>query len=448
MPTAAKSLRASREPSGLRGEIAALSELAPVRAATGWLRRNPAEILRWQREVCSIPAPPFGEAPRAAWLKEKLHALGLSESHIDEAGNVLAVFSHPHSAKKMSADQDCVALIAHMDTVFPKGTAVNIRQEGKRLYGPGASDNGSGLAALMALAAAMESAELELNAPVLFVCTVGEEGEGNLRGVRHLFLDSPWRERIACALVVDGAGTENIVRQALGSRRFEVTLRGPGGHSWNDFGVPNPIAVMARAISDFYEAEDTRAGDIRVGDARRNPPRSAYNVGVIHGGVSVNSIPESAAMRVDLRSQTAAELDRMEAALRAVLAGALAHCESGVGRPRDDSQISGARSKLSVEIRSIGDRPAAELAAGARIGQVVRAVDAQLGIRARSHCSSTDANLPLSLGREALSLGAGGSGGGAHTLGEWFDSAGRELGLERLLLMTAALAGIGSGAKA
>jgi di/tripeptidase len=239
--------------------------------------------------------------------------------------------------------------------------------------------------------------------------------------MRHLFSSEPWKDSIARTLVVDGAGTETIVKQALGSRRFEVTLRGKGGHSWSDFGDPNPIAQLARAVSEFYKTPASSAPK----------KKSAYNVGVIAGGTSVNSIPESASMRVDLRAESEEEIKRLESALRAAVEQALkGNAQAAAGR------------KLSAEIRKIGDRPAAELVPGARILQIARAVDAHLGIRSRLHVSSTDANIPLALGREAVSIGAGGAGGGAHTLNEWFDPAGRDLGLKRILLMVLALAGV------
>lgn len=396
-----------------RQQIAELSEQRAVHAAFAWFRRNEAELCSWQMEFASIPAPPFGEAERGEWLRAKFAELGLRDCRTDDAGNVLGIFP------AINDERGTLALSSHIDTVFPAGTAINIRREGERLLGPGISDNASGVTALLALAAAMNSAELRTEAPILFAGTVGEEGEGNLRGMRHLFTSDPWKDSIAHTLVVDGAGTETIVKQALGSRRFEVTVRGRGGHSWSDFGDPNPIAVLAQAVADFYKTQPAAAPK----------KKSAYNVGVISGGTSVNSIPESASMRVDLRGESEEEIERLEAALGAAVEEAVkANAQGAAGR------------KLSAEIRKIGERPAAELIAGARILQIVRAVDAHLGIRSRLHVSSTDANIPLSLGKEAVSIGAGGTGGGAHTLHEWFDPTGRDLGLKRILLSVLALA--------
>lgn len=412
MATATRTRRTQTEGTS-RQHLAELSEQRQIQAASAWFRHNETQICRWQTEVCSVPAPPFGEAERAAWLRDKFRELELQQVAIDEAGNVTGIF--PGSAR-----DSMVAVAAHMDTVFSAQTPIHIRREGERLWGPGISDNGAGLAALMALAAAMNAANVKPLAPILFVATVGEEGEGDLRGIRHIFSTAGWKDSIRYTLVVDGAGTETIVRQALGSRRFEITLRGKGGHSWSDFGDPNPIAALARAIANFYKTPASSVQD----------KKSAYNVGMISGGTSVNSIPESAAMRFDLRGQSSDEIDNLETALRHSIEAAI----------KSDGTRAG--NKLRCEIRKIGDRPAAVLANGARILQIVKAVDAHLGIRSRMHCSSTDANIPLALGEEAVSIGAGGTGGGAHTLHEWFDPKGRELGLKRILLAVAALAGL------
>ncbi|HEV2112672.1 MAG TPA: M20/M25/M40 family metallo-hydrolase [Terriglobales bacterium] len=416
---ATKSKRAPREALLPRQQIAQLAGLRPVHHAFAWFRKHEEALVQLQLELAAIPAPPFGEAARSAWFKQKFQGLGLA-TQVDEAGNVIAA--------RAGADSElpAVALIAHMDTVFPEGTPLKYRSEGGKLYGPGISDNGSGLVALLALAESLRWTDVRNRADIIFVCTVGEEGEGNLRGVRHLFANGEWRQKIGYAIIVDGAGTETIVSQALGSRRFEITVRGKGGHSWSDFGEPNPIAVLARAICDLYKIEVSTT-------ARK---KSAYNVGVIEGGTSVNSIPEAARMRVDIRSESQSELERLEHELRAAVARAVRSV-----RAPSKAEAAG-KPALQCEIESIGERPAAELASGARILQVMRAVDAHLGIDSRLHCSSTDANIPLALGKEALSIGAGGSGGGAHTLKEWYDPAGRDLGLKRILLATLAIAGV------
>ncbi len=403
---------------GLQPEIARISSLPATRAALAWLRSREPKFAQWQLEMARIPAPPFGEATRGEWLQARFRELGLEEVSSDEVGNVFGV--HPGNGSR------CVSLSAHMDTVFPAGTPLNVRQQGSRLYGPGVSDNGAGLAALLAIAAALRAASVPHHAPILFIGNVGEEGEGDLRGMRHIFSNSPWKDSIAASLVLDGAGSDTIVAEALGSSRFEVIVRGPGGHSWSDFGAPNPIVALARAIQAFSQTSVPAS------------PKTTFNIGVIRGGTSVNSIPESVSMRVDIRSTSTAEIERLEAALRYALERAvLEESEASELRNPPQRRFSG----LSHELIPIGNRPAGELERGAHILQVIRAVDEHLDNTAQIQRASTDANIPLSLGREAIAIGGGGSGGGAHTLQEWFDCNGRELGLKRILLTLLALAG-------
>ena len=399
-------------------EIARLAASAELRSAFAWLRAQEAQFARWQLDVARIPSPPFGEAARATWLANKFHELGLDDVHNDDVGNVFGI--HPGFGRNY------VALSAHMDTVFPAGTPLNIRQQGNRLYGPGVSDNGAGLTALLAIAALLRAVRIRHALPFLFIANVGEEGEGDLRGMRHIFSSPRWKDSITYNLVLDGAGSDTVVAEALGSRRFEVIVRGPGGHSWSDFGAPNPILVLARAIQTFAQTPVPAS------------PKTTFNIGVIRGGTSVNSIPESASMRVDLRSTSMAEMERLEVAMRVALDDAVEQ-ESKTPETRAVSQRR--TSAVSSEIVVIGNRPAGELIPNARILQVIRAVDAHLANVAQVQRASTDANIPLSLGREAIAIGGGGTGGGAHTLQEWFDCNGRELGLKRILLTLLALAG-------
>jgi len=398
-------------------EVSRLAGLAEVRSAFHRFRAEEPQIARWQMEVSRVAAPPFGESARGQWLASRFREIGLAEVAIDEVGNVFGV--------RPGAGSRFVAMSAHIDTVFPATTPLNIRQQGSRLYGPGVSDNGAGIAALLAIASAMGDGQIRHTMPFVFIGNVGEEGEGDLRGMRHVFQSPRWSEAIAYSLVVDGAGADTIVAEALGSRRFEIIARGPGGHSWSDFGAPNPIIVLSRAIQTLSETPVPTA------------PKTTYNIGVIRGGTSVNSIPESASMRVDLRSTSTGEIDRLERTLRI----ALDHAMDAENRP---SVARGTRRSQNVtcEIVEIGNRPAGELASDARILQVIRAVDAHLGNVAQVQRASTDANIPLSLGREAIAIGGGGTGGGAHTLQEWFDCEGRELALRRILLTMLALSGV------
>jgi acetylornithine deacetylase/succinyl-diaminopimelate desuccinylase-like protein len=368
-------------------------------------------------EATRIAAPPFAEGARGAWLADRFRDLGLVDVHVDEVGNVFGV--------RPARGDRFVALSAHIDTVFPAATPLNIRQQASRLYGPGVSDNGAGIAAILAVASVLASERMEHTLPIVFIGNVGEEGEGDLRGMRQVFRTPRWRDTIACSVIVDGAGSDTIVAEALGSRRFEVIVRGPGGHSWSDFGAPNPIMALGRAIEIFSQTPVPTS------------PKTTFNVGVFRGGTSVNSIPESASIRVDLRSTSMAEIDRMERALRAAMEQAVA------AENRTAAQRGGLRPQVvQSEVIEIGNRPAGELAKDARLLQVIRAVDSNLGNIAQVQRASTDANIPLSLGREAIAIGGGGSGGGAHTLQEWFDCNGRDLGLRRILLTMLAMAGV------
>jgi tripeptide aminopeptidase len=399
-------------------EVARLAGSPAVRAAFDRFHSQESQFARWQMEATRVPAPPFGEAARGDWLADRFREIGLSDVQVDEVGNVFGV--RPGYGNRF------VTLSAHIDTVFPAATPLNVRQQGSRLYGPGVSDNGAGIAAMLAVASVLGSARISNGLPFLFIGNVGEEGEGDLRGMRHVFATPRWRDAIAYSVIVDGAGSDTVVAEALGSRRFEVIVRGPGGHSWSDFGAPNPIIAVSRAIEIFSQTSVPAS------------PKTTFNVGVIRGGTSVNSIPESASMRVDLRSTSMAEIDRLERSLLIALDQAVA-VENRTAAQR------GTRKPLVVqsEVVEIGNRPAGELPSDARLLKVIRAVDAQLGNTAQVQRASTDANIPLSLGREAIAIGGGGSGGGAHTLQEWFDCNGRELGLRRILLTMLTLSGAG-----
>lgn len=389
-------------------EISHIAELRSIHQTFRYLHLQEMEFRRWQMELAQIPAPPFGELARSAWLRQRFFDLGLHNVYVDELGNVFGLF-YPDK------EGPVLGLSAHLDTVFPPGTPVSAHEEGSKLYGPGISDNAAGVVAMLAVASALRQSEVRPAGNIVFIGNVGEEGEGNLRGMRGIFADPHWSKAINSLLVIDGAGADTYVTQALGSKRFEVTVRGPGGHSWSDFGIPNPIVLLCRALSQFSQAEAPEV------------PRTTFNIGVIQGGTSVNSIPESASARVDLRSASSAELQKLEIRLQESIRAAV---------PASSEQ------KISFEIKAIGDRPAATLPADARILQVIRAVDAHLGIKSIPRLASTDANIPLSLGKEAITIGSGGDGGGAHTLREWFDCTHRDLGLKRILLAALALTGV------
>src|SRR5229473_3310209 len=385
-------------------EVARLAGSPEARAAFDRFRSQESQFAQWQMEATRVAAPPFGEVARGLWLAERFRDLGLTGVQVDEVGNVFGV--RPGYGSRF------VALSAHIDTVFPAATPLNIRQEGSRLYGPGVADNGAGIAAMLAVAEALQTTRIPHPLPFVFIGNVGEEGEGDLRGMRHVFATPRWKNAIAYSIVVDGAGSDTVVAEALGSRRFEVIVRGPGGHSWSDFGAPNAIVILAKAIDTFTATT--------VPDT----PKTTFNIGVIRGGTSVNSIPESASMKIDIRSTSMTEMERLEQTLRLALNRAIEDqtMESQMRSPSHASTTQKRPAGVSCEVVVIGNRPAGELQAGARIFQVMRAVDAQLSNAAQVQRASTDANIPLSLGLEAIAIGGGGSGGGAHTLQEWFDS--------------------------
>ncbi len=379
------------------------------------LRASASATTEEQIRITEIPAPPFQESTRAAYMKKLFIAAGL-RVETDEIGNVIGEWS--------GASPDIVMLTAHMDTVFPQGTDVHVKREGGRLLAPGISDNGTGLAALVTISKAFREAKIKTTKTILFVADVGEEGEGNLRGMRALA--ETYKKRLKYVLALDGSATEYVTTAALASRRVEITITGPGGHSWSDFGAPNPIHAMGRGIARFVSA--------RVPEA----PRTSFNVGEIEGGTSVNSIPASAHMKVDLRSESETELAALEGLLRdAVKAGV--DEEMSAARERG---MAGSANLLNLKINVLGVRPAGELADNSPLLAALLAADNQLGNRSRKERSSTDANIPLSMGIPAISLGAGGRSGGAHTLDEWYDPAGRELGLQRVALTVLSVAGL------
>jgi len=383
---------------------AQLAENAQVRAALAWFAPNLSWINDQQARLTEIPAPPFQEAQRAAAVKALLSASGLNVQ-IDATGNVIGELAGVN-------EKEFVMLSAHLDTVFPAGTEVKVRRDGSRMLAPGISDNGTGLAALAAIARALHEAQIKPQRTILFVADVGEEGEGNLRGMRALV--DAYHGRLKAVIVLDGAGTDHVTTVALASRRLEVVINGPGGHSWSDFGMPNPINALVRGSVRFINTKVPAS------------PRTTFNLGQIEGGTSVNSIPYEARLKVDVRSESENELTRLESALRECMA-------AGV-RDEMESSRDRSRGKLEWKVEVIGSRPGGELAAESPLLAALRAADVVVGNESRIERSSTDANVPLSVGIDAISIGAGGNGGSAHSLQEWYDPAGREMGLKRALL--------------
>ena len=388
------------------------AETPEIRSALSWFTRNLAWINDQQVRITEIPAPPFQEAARASAVKTLLAESGLNVQ-IDKTGNVIGELSG-------ATEKEIVMLTAHLDTVFPPGTDVKVRREADRLSAPGISDNGTGLAALVSIARAIHESHIKPRRTILFVADVGEEGEGNLRGMRALVDD--YRSRLKAAVVLDGSGTDHVTTKALASRRLEVLITGPGGHSWSDFGMPNPINALVRGSIRFINTKVPAS------------PRTTFNLGQIEGGTSVNSIPYDAKLKVDIRSESEDELAKLESALReSIAAGVRDEMESA----RDRS-----KGKLDWKIEVLGIRPGGELAPNSPLFTALRTADDYVGNQSRIERSSTDANIPLSNGIDAISIGAGGTGGGAHSLQEWYEPSGREMGLKRALLILLGISGV------
>ena len=385
-----------------------------VTRALRFFETNADAITEEQVRICSVPATPFGEQERAEYLSRKFLELGLTEVEIDDEGNCLGLL-------KGSSPVPLLVVSAHLDTVFTADTDFTVTRRGGKLFAPGIADDGCGLAALIALAQAIQNEQIPIEGSILFVGTVGEEGEGNLRGVRHLFTKGRWASQIEAFLSFDGPGLDRITNRALGSHRYRVEITGPGGHSWGDFGLPNPVHAIGRGISRL------------AGYPAPKEPRTTFNVGRIEGGTSVNSIPSHASMEVDLRSAAERELQRLDAFFRRAMREAVEE-ENATRRAGDPP--------LNLKVDLIGERPTGETRADSPLVEVALEATRVLGITPRLDQSSTDSNLPISLGIPAITLGAGGSSGASHSLDEWYDPRERDLGLKRGLLVILGIVGM------
>lgn len=366
--------------------------------------------------LTEIPAPPFAEEERAAAYLEMLRAHGLEEVEQDEIGNVMGI-------RRGFGNGDVLVVAAHLDTVFPAGTDVRVRREGTKLFAPGVSDDTWSLAVNLAFIRALDAAGIRTRHDLLFVGDVGEEGLGDLRGVRHLFATSRHRPRIRAFLTVDSPQVADIVSGGVGSRRYRVTFRGPGGHSYSAFGLVNPMYAMAEAARGLAAVPVPAA------------PPTTHCVSVVAGGTSINAIANAVTIEVDLRSASAAELERLDRRFLEIVDQAVAG---------ENATRSTAAGVITAEIARVGDRPAGETPAGSPIRDIAAAAVAAEGYAPRFEFSSTDANLPMSLGIPALKVGAGGRGGRAHSLEEWLDVEPQESlrGMRTTLAAILALAGM------
>ncbi len=390
--------------------IAALLANDRIRAARAHIERSDEATLARQAALSAIPAPTGAEAARGRRVAEMFGDAGLRDVTIDDVGNVRGWCG------RRETGNDCVVLSAHLDTVFGPELDVSVSRRGPRLEGPGIADNARGLAALVSLGEALTRARVHTERPILLAATVGEEGSGDLRGVRHL-LDGRIRPHAFIAL--DGAGIERIVHRALGARRYRVTYSGPGGHSWAAFGVANPANAVGRAVAAISNTQTHDA------------PRATHAVVRIGGGTSLNSIPQTAWFEIDLRSEDPRALQRLDEVVQATVTAAL-HDENRQRVPET--------APLTMDVRRVGDRPSGLTPRSHPLVQTAVAATRAVGHEHQLACASTDANIPIALGVPAVALGAGGRAGDAHLPTEWYENETGALGIVRALLVTAAMA--------
>ncbi len=394
-------------------ELAARPDVMRAFAAVDNLRPRTRQTLI---ELTEIPAPPFGEERRGRRYAELLRQAGADSVWTDDEGNIMAL-------RRAGGRERTVAIAGHLDTVFPEGTDVSVRERGDTLYAPGIGDDTWGLTVVLTVLRAMTAAHIRTEADVLFIGTVGEEGVGNLRGMKHLFGDGG--PRIDAFMSVDGIASDRITHEGLGSHRYRVTFAGPGGHSWGAFGLANPHHALGRAIAHFAAAAHRYTSE--------GVPTS-YNVGRIGGGTSVNSVPFESWMEVDMRSESPQRLAAVDSLLQRAVRRGLAE-ENAVRRHGDS---------LTVDVAMIGERPSGEIDLSTPIVQRGFAASRFFGIEPVSRRSSTDSNIPIARGIPAITIGGGGTGGNAHSLTEWWYDDDAATGIKRALLILLAEAGVSS----
>ena len=374
--------------------VAALVEGAPFKQAAAFIAGDQERFVRELVTLTEIPAPPFKERARAGAFLEMLRQAGLTDVEMDAEGNVMGL------RRGSGTERGLLLVNAHLDTVFPEGTDVRVRREGTKLLAPGVGDDTRGLAAMLAIIRAMDAAKMVTRRDILFAGNVGEEGEGDLRGIKFLLQKGKYKDRVAAVVAIDGTDSKEITRGGVGSRRYRVTFKGPGGHSYSAFGLVNPAYAMAGAIARFSRLPVPAA------------PKTTYSVGVVSGGTSVNAIPVETRMDVDMRSESCAELAKLDAAFLAILREAVD--EENAARSTKEGPI-------VVDPKLIGERPCGATPLDAPIVQAAAAAVRVFDGTPSFTFSSTDANIPMSLGIPAMTIGRGGPGGRGHSLDEWTD---------------------------
>jgi len=388
-----------------------VASAAEVQEALQLIQQAEPETVREQFRITEIPAPPFKEDIRAAYYLKQMQDRGLSDAYIDREGNVIGV-------RKGTGDGPTFLIAAHLDTVFPEGTDTKVELRGGRYLAPGIGDDSRGLAAILSVISALEESGIETTGDIMFAGNVGEEGRGDLRGVKAIFRDHP---QIDGFVSVDGTRLRRITNGGTGSRRFEFHFKGPGGHSFGAFGIASAVHAMGRAISKIAEIETPRF------------PRTTFTVGTVEGGISVNSIAADATFAIDMRSNDREQLARLEAQAKKLALEAV----------NEENIRWGNGETITVEFDLIGDRPVGITATDNTIVQAAALAFDQLNIDLQQlSTSSTDANVPMALGIPAITIAGGGTGGGAHSPGEWFIPLDSHLGPQTALLITLSLVGV------
>ena len=364
------------------------------KAAQNFIDRDHDRFVREIIQITEIEAPPFKEDKRGKAYLEMLRQNGLASVEMDPEGNVMGV-------RKGVGAGPLIAIAAHLDTVFPEGTNVKVKRAGTRLSAPGVGDDSRALAVLLAIIRAMDAAKIQTDSDILFVGNVGEEGPGDLRGMRYLFQKGPYKDKIKMFISLDGSGLGNdITNGALGSKRYKVTFKGPGGHSYGSFGLVNPAFALGNAIAKFSQMQVPFK------------PKTTFNVGVIGGGTSVNSIPFESWMEVDIRSESRDELNKAGETFLGLMHEAV---------DQENKVRSTAQGKIELDMKLIGERPSGETPLSSPLVQTASAVIRAFGMNPTYSISSTDANIPISMGIPGITLDAGGRGGRNHSLDEWID---------------------------
>jgi len=385
-----------------------------VKKALDWIQSNHDANIQKQIELSEIPAPTFAEGDRAVALVKEFRRIGLKDIETDERKNVLG-WRHGTSERT-------IVVAAHLDTVFPAGTDVKVKKEGKRLVGPGIGDDGRGLAAMLAIAEAIQRADIKINHSILFVANCCEEGLGDLLGVKYLMKEGKFKDRIDAFISIDGLDPSRIVNRALASKRYRITVRGPGGHSWGNFGRVSPTHAVGRIMAKFADTEVP------------SKPKTTFNIGKIGGGTSINAIAVEAWMEVDMRSESDAELEKLEQKLLAVARAGVAEENRFREKFAQNKSKRIGEGKLTLDPKLLTTRYGGETPVNSPLVEASVWAARHFGLQPVLEISSTDANVPINLHKQGVTLGGGGTGGDAHALEEWYEPEGAWRGAQQVLL--------------